>query len=235
MVSRKFAIVAAVAAAGLAFAPAAMADVELVSFTYSDLEGDFVAGGATSGAFSANDQSVTQGDVTKLVPTLGSAALDFSDAGIGTAFFTLNIAVTNITNTTADGTGTISFQDIDNTQFDATVSGTWVNVGGSANFVGLISDATFAASTGSVFEGTDGNSFSIDLGTGGVGGFLPPFIGNIISLTFGDWFTTGGGVAVSFSDATTLTSGAIAIPAPAAALLGMIGLAAVGRIRRKFA
>ena len=218
--------ICAVLAATFGFAPMA-AQADLVSFTYSDLDGDFAVGGADSGTFSAADQLTTQGDVTRIAAPIGSAAMDFSDAGIGSGDFTMSVAVSNVTSTTADGLGTFSLTDVNGDTLSGTISGIWLRAGDSANFVGLVSGAMFAGGDGT-FMGTDGGSFSTVFTS------PAPYPGNIIALAFGGWFTDANDAVAAFDDKTTLVSGAI-VPAPGAALLGMIGFGAVGRIKRRFA
>ena len=204
---------------------------DILSFTYSDLDGDFTA---TSGLFAAVDDADSDGDVTRLVSPVGDAffAGTLADNGFpGLASFNVTMTVTSATTDSAlvvPGAATITLSDVDADVFTGMVEGTWYNLGGSANFVGLISGFLPVNTSGDgTFDGTDGSSISMDFGED------LPFDGNIITLAFGTWFTDGSGTAHDFSDATTLASGAV-VPEPAMlSLMVLSGLAISMRRRRQ--
>ena len=201
---------------------------DLFSFTYSDLDGDF---DATTSLFTAADDGNTDGEVTRIFAPTGDAFFAGTlGAGEipGAASFLLQTELTNITPAGADivpGTGLLVIHDVDDGTITADVDGQWLNVGGSANFVGLLSNVAISSGDGT-FDGTDGSSFS------SVFPVPPPFEGNIINLTFGGWFLGLQGPA-DFNDKTTLTSGVV-VPEPATlSLLALGGIACLARRRKK--
>lgn len=192
---------------------------DLFSFTYSDLDGDY---DALSMLFTAADDDNSNGDVTRIISPGSTAFFDFPSA----AAFSFQTTLTGITATTAGlvpGSGLLELRDIDGDVITADVSGDWTNVGGSANFLGLLTNVTISSDDG-FFNGTDGSSFST------VFPVDPPFEGNVINLTFGAWFLDD---PEGFQNLTTLTSGVV-VPEPATlALLAVGGLACLVRRRRK--
>ena len=202
-----------IATGGSAFAQ------DLFSFAYSDLDGDY---DAASMLFTAADDDNTNGDVTRIISPGSTAFFDFPSS----AAFSFRTTLTTITATSAAvgiGDGFLELRDIDGDVIVADVSGEWTNVGGSANFLGLLTNVTITSDDG-FFNGTDGSSFST------VFPVDPPFEGNVINLTFGAWFLDD---PEGFENLTTLTSGVV-VPEPATlALLAVGGLAFVVRRRRK--
>ncbi len=200
---------------------------DMMSFTYSDLDGDF---SHTTSIFTAVAQSGvlgtdTDGDVSRLISPVGTASFDFADAGIGSADFDITMTVSAITSTTASGSGTFTITDVDGDTISGLVSGAWTRVGSSASFSGLISGTLFSSS--GTFDGTT-DSISTSWPS------PPPYGGNLMTLAFGGWFSDSGGTPHTFTNKTTLSSGVI-VPAPGAFLLATVGVALVGRIRRHFA
>ncbi len=204
---------------------------DLLSFTYSDLDGDFTA---SSQLFTAVDDGDSDGDVTRLIDPIGDAffAATIPDGGFpGLASFGISMIVTDIDTETAvvaPGGGSLILSDMNGDEFTSLLEGTWYNVGGSANFTGLISDFLPINTSGDdTFDGTEGSSILMTFGD-----YDPPFQGNIITLAFGGWFTTPDGTVHDFSDATTLTDGVV-VPEPVSlSLLSLAGLAVLGRRRR---
>ncbi|MCH8149061.1 MAG: hypothetical protein IH987_13945, partial [Planctomycetes bacterium] len=101
---------------------------ELFSFTYSDLNGSY---DGTSMLFTAADDSITDGDVTRIISP-GSTALFAGtavDGGFpGLASFHLETRITNINATTADlVAGSLQLHDLDGEVISADLSGSWTN------------------------------------------------------------------------------------------------------------
>lgn len=217
--------VLAVASIGVTAAQA-QAPNELLSFTYSDLTGGYDSG---TSLFSAADDGDSDGDVTRLASP-SSTVLFNGTSGAGGfpmgAAFDISMMVSGANLATANGSGTITLTDINGDQYTGNLSGTWINVAGSANFVGILSNIGPNDVSG---DGTfDGNTGSFPLNFGAA----PPYSGNVITLAFQNWFTDGAGSAQSFSNATTLASGVI-VPEPATLGLLLLGGLFAGRRMRK--
>lgn len=202
---------------------------ELLSFTYSDLDGDFEA---SSQLFTVADDGDSDGEVTRLIDPIGDAFFAGAGDGFpGAAAFAISMHVTDIGTETAEvepGHGAITLTDVDDDVFTASLEGTWYNIGGiAAGFVGLITGfAPDNTSGDGRFNGTDGSSILMTFGDQN-----PPFDGSIITLEFGNWFTDQDGKVHDFSDATTLTAGVV-VPEPATlSLLALAGLAVLRRRR----
>ncbi len=202
---------------------------DLFSFAYSDLDGDF---DAASMVFTASDDGNTDGEITRLLAPLGDAFFAGSavDGAIpGPASFLLQTLITNVTPGTADlmpGGGLLQIRDNDDDLIQAVVTGQWTNVGGSANFNGLLENVLVFSDDGT-FDGPDGSSISIVFPAD------PPFEGNIINLTFGGWFLDVDQNPADFNDLSTLTNGVV-IPEPATLVLFALGgLALLVRSRRQ--
>ena len=110
--------VLAIATGGSAFAE------DLFSFTYSDLDGDYDAG---SMLFTAADDDLTDGDVTRIISPTGTAFFSGSiiDGGFPDfASFSLETTLANITATTASlvpGGGFLELRDVDDDVIAANV------------------------------------------------------------------------------------------------------------------
>lgn len=213
--------------AGFAVSTAStQAQTELLSFTYSDLTGAY---DTSTSLFTASDDADSDGDVTRLIPTTGDAF--FGGPGVdpfgGSSAFSISMTVSGANGATASGAGTITLTDFNGDQYSGNLSGTWINVGGSANFVGVLTNILPNSVSGDgTFDGDDGSSsFGLLFPTAG------PYSGNVITLAFQNWFAPGG-TPQSFAGATTLASGAI-VPEPATlGLLLLGGLLAGRRVRR---
>lgn len=218
MRSVKIMVASLAVAAVVAWAAPVSAVDPVLTFTFSDLVGDFEA---ESPLFCAIDGPDTDGDVTRLDP-LGDA---FFDGAFINGFFTLkmNIAVGTTDPTQALlGDGYLTMIDVDGDSLRSPVSGVWI-YNGAANFVGTILDLVID-SDDNEFNGVEGSA-SLE----GMAGLLQ---GNVITVAVGNWFTDDTGTFQDFSDASTLAQGAV-VPEPTALLLLIAGaMAAAGRRRR---
>ncbi len=201
--------------AALALGSGSVQAADLMSFSFSDLLSQFDG----TSTLMINDDDNSDGELTRLIPVVGDAFF-----GPNSAAFNIGMTVSSITDTTATGAGTITFTDADGDIFSGDLTGEWLNITGSANFVGQIMNFGPDSSGGDgIFEGTTGGSFDMDFGS------APPFAGNIITLVFGNWFTDGAGTTLAFDSPTTEAIGAI-VPEPATlALLAIGGLIASRR------
>jgi hypothetical protein len=206
---------AVLACAGSAFAGQV---TPILSFAYSDLMSSFDAStSAYAAVVSAGD---TSGDVS-FVPGNQTAEFDSGSFAGSSASFDLNLVLSSITATTADGLGTLSIADANGDTITADVNGAFNLSLGTVFFEGFLSNALINDnSADGSFDGTTTGSFSTAIPG-------QPLNGSIVQISFdaGDFFNS------SFDDNTTLANG-ILVPTPGAvALLGFAGLTAVRRRR----
>lgn len=213
----------------------AVAQDPIVTFGFTDLDGDFVYNqNNNTGSFTAVASSLasggpfaTSGDVTRVLPVTGTAQFDtnFIDQA-DSGNFALNMNISNITNTTAFvANGAFTITDANGDTITGNLTGNWARLGGVfGSFAGTMDNIAFNNTSGDgTFDGSDGGSFSM-LFPGG-----PFYDGAIIVLETGSWFKE------SFEDTDTQVEASILIPAPGAVLLGVLGLAMVNRLKRKVA
>lgn len=221
-------IVMLAAVAGLAFASAANAD-GILSFRYVDLDGSYVPTNATTGSFTAAASGPvlnTSGDVTRLIPTLGTATFAPGFVtGLDAANASFSISVENLDAMLgiADGAGTFTLTDLNGDTFTGNILGTWVRgINGNTFFNGDLDSVVFNNVSGDgLFDGNTGSIVG-DLGFPGV------FEGALVQV----FIRTAGFFNEAYSGVPTNTEGVI-VPAPAAAgLMGLAGLAAARRRRR---
>jgi len=147
--------------------------------------------------------------------------------GLGSGGLSLWMDLDNITASTATAIGEVTITDVDGDTITGDFTGNWVLIGDYPSFSGEMSNIQWS-NPGGFFNGNDGspdNSLSLDFAS------LPPWTGSIIELTTGhtSWFTypwptkMGGGIE------------GVIVPTPAAVLLGILGLGAVGLKLRKYA
>ena len=213
-----------VLAIAVAWAAPARAIDPALTFSFSDLDGDFDAGGML---FTAVDDDDTDGDVTRLDP-FGDAIFDGVLAT--SQFFSLEMNVFPMgledPAQIVASAGTLVVTDLDGDTLSGSVSGIWLNNLGSADFVGNIQGLVIS-SDDQEFNGTGGTFFSLD-------GLSGMFDGSIMTLAFGNWFTDAGGTFQDFSDASTLAVGAI-VPEPGTLCLLALGTLAISTRRRRLA
>ncbi len=218
-------------------AMSAKADFPIVDFSYTNLDGGYNDG---TDVFSATGTSGTTGDVNRVVAPTGQAHFN---AGSLNSQLIFSMNITNVTGfnetDTADGEGTFTLKDTDTTEITGDIEGKWtlnekIDVGGG-NFVtvytffGLLSDVNINDDN-TTFSGSTG-SWSTDFS----GIATEPYYGFFVTLAvnFADvgsgWFEEG-----NYSNAITNTTAKIfTVPAPGAALLGMLGLSVFATWRRK--
>ena len=202
----------------------------IFDFGFHSLDGDF--DGVSS--FTANATAVSLGGpynsdgyVNRVVAPMGS--VNFAPGfvtGAGMEDYNMSMTIGAITATTATGAGSLTITDVDGDTITADVSGTWSTPGGPfASFSGLLSNVMLNENTDGVFEDAGAGSISMDFDARQ----LEPYNGAIITLFTGSWFSS------AFSNQDTLVNATvIAIPAPAALVLGGLGLGLVGLVRRRF-
>jgi len=227
---------------------AAPAQADLFTFGFNNLNADY-SGTTFTATKTTGSTSGTIGSVTRWVPIAGQAKFDWSvaanyladqTAGISgntslQGDFQISMALSNITPTGADATGSFTIWDVsDNGSPPAAPADTiygdiggnwWKDATGALKFAGLLSNVGY---TDPVAGNFDGHVGAIDFA---VGGSPPPWAGSIIQLTVtsAPWFTAGdfnvdgGGVQATI------------VPVPGAILLGILGLGAAGIKLRKYA
>lgn len=222
--------------------PPARADVVL-SYSYGGLSGSYDPTGPNTGIFEAlhttdldgdgdyGDDDFTSGNVRRLVDPDAGTAFFFWDPdpssvlhGFGAAEVLLYLELTDIdrVQNTANAAGHLTVTDIDGDYIYGDVTGTWtLDPGNIAHFDGTIRDFVFEPELG-WFDGNFGG-FSMDFTE-----FLPEMIGSVVDLTG----LTGGFFEEPFE---SLESEVITqmVPAPAAALLGALGLVTIASVRRR--
>jgi len=209
--------------------PVMAADEALVTFVYSELDGDFmVDSGDGSPLFTASDDFDTAGEVTRLIDPRGVDAVFAANNGFnGLASYEMVMPIAYIdTETFISLGGTLTLTDADGDSFTGQINGLWFRVGQSASFSGLLSGVTANSQGNGNFEGTDGSGFSMAFPVAG------PFDGNLVSLAVGEWFLDDAGAPHDFENIDTLVAGAI-VPEPMTlSLLALGGLAMVARRKR---
>lgn len=187
----------------------AMADMIPLNFSYHWLDTSFdtTTDVLTMSLHAGGEGSVTNGSVAN-----------------GLSLFSLTMTIDN--ETTGHGTGTFTLTDTDGDTIAGNVSGTWAD-GGSA--IGLLlaplSNVNFVQ-TGPAdgqFNGTGGFVAIAANGWKGTGSLM---LGPIAT---DNWFDSSWSV----SDAGSADGHVSAVPIPAAALLGLLGLSAAGVGLRK--
>ena len=213
----------------------AMADLSVLSFTYNGLAATFESTGETTGTFVAVhtadlDGQFTTGDVRRLDPLhAGQAMFSWFDSDVyrfATVNLTLDLTDIDQGTQTANATGTIVLTDIHGDEIESEwVSGTWsLDPGGIAHFDGTASQVQFEGEwfDGIPFPGFDG--FDMDFS------MFDQVLGSVVDLTglpSGGFFDTNWPGAISSNIESQM------IPAPGAALLGVIGLVLISRIKRR--
>lgn len=200
----------------------------ILTYSYNDLDGSYIANDATSGNFQAVAADLpnfrSSGEVSRLSSPEGNAQFRpgfvIQDAN---ADFQLFLAVSNNDGTRADGLGRFVATDVDGDTLSADIVGEWRNGGSGITFFnGLLSNVVFSDPSGT-FDGSNGTSISTDFSP-----FEQPFSGAIVQLFINT--SSGGFFNQSFNDIATDVDGHVVIPAPGAlALLGLGGLAVLRR------
>jgi len=152
-------------------------------------------------------------------------------SGLGLGALSLWMDLDNITATTATAMGQFTITDVDGDTLTGNLTGDWALIGNYPSFSGEMSGIQWTTDDG-FFNGNDGSddsSMPLDFASD------PPWTGSIMELTTGhtSWFTypweepyavkRGGGIE------------GVVVPIPAAILLGILGLGAVGLKLRKYA
>ncbi len=189
----------------------------ILSFQFTDMDGDFVAGLPGAGTFTSNDQPATAGDVTRLTPIVTTA--DYNQ-GFPNLIADVNItmALTLIDNDSAIGNGAFFIIDADGDSLTGSITGEWTALDGAAAFLGnlfnvFVNDNSAVDAT---FDGPSGGSFSTAFDD------PQPFPGALVQLTLPDhWFGNG-----SFDDANTSANAQI-VPDPAGLVLCLAGAASL--------
>jgi hypothetical protein len=205
-----------------AFAGVTQADTTILSFSFSDLSGGYSTSTSHFNALGVNMLPLqSQGDVSRVnLPGSGTASYA---AGAAAGLLNVDLVVSAIGPTTANGVGSIVITDANGDSFHADVSGQFVNNGLAVFFNGSLSNIGWTdVSHDGLFNGPSGGSIPLTFAPA-----PPPYLGSIVQLYIGagNFFTS------DFSGVSTQVNGVVT-PAPASiALLSLGGLFA-GRRRR---
>lgn len=206
---------------------AASAQQSILTFGFDDLDGAY---STNTSHFTATgvDQGVgsplrTTGNVSRLInPTATATYLP----GTGAGRVLIDLAVSGIGPTSANGVGGITITDLDGDTLTSDINGQFISFGPAVFFNGVLSNVVFHDNGGQdgMFNGPSGGQFPLNFSP-----VPPPYTGAIVQLYIGD---AGAFFTQPFSDIATNMSGAI-IPGPSSMALLGLGLAVGGRRRRR--
>ena len=210
-------------------ATSAWAGPDLFGFSYSDLAFSF--DGVSSVQTTARDVSL--GTVYRNTTPAGTAVL-LPGLWSGAEDFLISMTISDLTTTTANGSGSFVARDTQGDTIAGSLSGTWskTQIGGAA-FIGTMTDVAYTSAVDHNFDGHLGSSVSMAFPPTG------PWNGTLVQLTApGGWFTDPAGLPRGFSvnggsiDAT-VQSPIIPVPGTLSlALFGLIGTAGAKRWRK---
>ncbi len=199
-------------------------DPAMLTFGFTDLNIDYDTDDGNTGTLVGSSQANSAGDVTD-IPNDTTVRFGAGYAMSADAFdATFAFDIFNITDSSADATGTFSITDLDGDAITGSIEGAWsftdtLNV---LTFSGNLSAVTVDTNAGNaMFEGTDGDQFALDpMDTEG------GLSGGLVELSFApDTF-----FSESFDGYNAAFSGVV-VPAPGA--LALLALGAAAPIRRK--
>jgi hypothetical protein len=209
-------------AAGAAFLASTASAQVFMSFGFIDLDGSYDPGTQAFKATAVAGGGLDSGGaVSRVGPPGGTAEFDAGFvSGVTQADAQFDLTLSNITATTADGSGSFTITDHNGETLSGDISGQWVTQGfGFIYFNGLLSNVTLSATQD--FVGPSSGQFSV------AGLPAQPWSGATVFLGM----TSSGFFTSAFSGVSTQINGVL-VPTPAtAALLAFGGLLAMRRRR----
>ena len=202
------------------FLGAVPANATLLDYHFGSLNSSWDGSSAFS---TTTNPLLTSGSVTRQRVPQSVANFLGGQWGLG-GNFGLSMTLSNVTGTSAIGSGSFAITDTTGDVLGGNISGSWARVGVSNVFSGVMTNVSFANNSGdSTLNGHIGSASMI----------FPqpiPWHGSLIQLsTTGTWFSQGSYATTSGSVDASI------VPVPGAVLLGILGLGAVGVKLRKFA
>jgi hypothetical protein len=213
------------------------ARADLFGFSFSNVRSTF---NSTTMVFEAKDwanpaqNKGTAGDVYRNITPPGTASFSLYSWNVGGTLedILFHMQISNVTATTAEGSGWFTIKDIEGDMIGGNISGDWVKAGTSAAFVGTLSNVTYTAVVNDTFDGHSGSVSMV----------FPenqpaPWNGTLVELSAGSgWFRSGvTNPTLRSFDVTGGSLDATVVPIPAAVLLGLLGMGAAGLKLRQFA
>jgi hypothetical protein len=167
---------------------------------------------------------LTSGSLYRNLTPASTAQFNAASWGTGSESLLISMTLSNLTASSADAVGTMTFVDVDGSTIAANLTGSWTGGVGLPIFVGQLTNVTFTP-TNDTFDGHAGSSVDMQFGD------PQPWMGAIVQLVATtSWFTPdvpltvqGGSIDISV------------VPVPGAVLLGILGLGAAGLKLRKYA
>ena len=144
--------------AALALSPTVVQAGPILTFGFTDLDTDY---DLATGAFTAVSDSATNGEVSRTVAPVGTAAYDADFTG-GIAAVDFALTISNVTPNSADGIGSVSIAGLDGDTITADLEGTWTRLAGFGFFTGTVSNLCLNELGDGIFEGPTGGGFSMD-------------------------------------------------------------------------
>jgi hypothetical protein len=200
---------------------AAPAKADLFGFHLGNLSVNYDGGNSVT---TTDITGLTSGSLYRNIAPASTAQFDAASWGTGSESLLISMTLSNLTATTADAIGTMTFVDVDGSTIAADLAGTWTGVGGFPVFTGQLTNVTHTPTT----DTFDGHTGSVDMQFSDP----QPWIGAIVQLVATtNWFVpdkvgftaVGGSIDVSV------------VPVPAAVVLGLLGMGVAGLKLRKYA